>query len=88
MHLLANGIYAHDERYATNLISWIETIIFIRGVIIQMKPMKWCNNIFDKQILPIKCKNNTILTKNENKKIRFFVLPIFDGVIMDGHPII
>ena len=22
--------------------------IFIRGVIIQMKPMKWCNNIFDK----------------------------------------
>ena len=23
----------------------------------------------------------------ENKKMRFFVLPIFDGVIMDSHPI-
>ena len=23
----------------------------------------------------------------ENQKMRSFVLPIFDGVIMDGHPI-
>ena len=43
----ANGIYARDERQAMNLVSWIETFIFIRGVIIQMKPMKWCNNIFE-----------------------------------------
>ena len=25
------------------------------------------------------CKNNTILNKNENKKTRLFVLPVFDG---------
>ena len=45
-----NGIYARDECHAMNLVSWIETFIFIRGVIIQMKPLKWCrpNNIFDK----------------------------------------
>ena len=48
MHLFANRIYARDECHAMNLVSWIETFIFIRGVIIQMKPMKWCNNIFDK----------------------------------------
>ena len=47
-HLYANRIYARDEHHAMNLVSWIETFIFIRGVIIQMKPMKWCNNIFDK----------------------------------------
>ena len=41
MHLYANGIYAHDERHARILVSWIETSIFIRGVIIQMKPMKF-----------------------------------------------
>ena len=70
-HLYANGIYAHDECHAMNLVSWIETFIFIRGVVIQMKPMKWCNNIFDKYIMPMKCKNNTILTKNENKRWDF-----------------
>ena len=46
MHLYANEIYACDECQAINLVSWIETFIFIRGVIIQMKPMKWCDNIF------------------------------------------
>ena len=40
MHLYANGIYTRDERHTMNLVSWIETFIFIRGVIIQMKPMK------------------------------------------------
>ena len=45
-HLYANGIYARDELHAMNLVSWIETFIFIWGVIVQMKPMKWCNNIF------------------------------------------
>ena len=40
MHLYANGIYARDKRHVMNLVSWIETFIFIRGVIIQMKPMK------------------------------------------------
>ena len=34
MHLHANGIYARDERQAMNLVSWIETFIFKRGVII------------------------------------------------------
>ena len=29
----------------------------------------------------------TILTKNENKRWDFCVLPIFDDVKMDGHPI-
>ena len=47
-HLYANEIYACDKRHAMNLVSWIETFIFIRVVIIQMKPMKWCINIFDK----------------------------------------
>ena len=41
--------------------------------------MKWCNNIFDK-LSPMKCKNITILTKNENKGWDVFVLPTFDGV--------
>ena len=40
MYLYANGIHVRDERHAMNLVSWIETFIFIRGVIIQMKPMK------------------------------------------------
>ena len=35
----------------------------------------------------MKCKNKTILTKNENKRWKFFIMPIFDGIIMDGHPI-
>ena len=39
-NLYANKIYACDERHAMILVSWIETFIFIRGVIIQMKPMK------------------------------------------------
>ena len=43
MHLYANKIYAYDECHAMILVSWIETFIFIRGVIIQMKPMKQCN---------------------------------------------
>ena len=42
------SIHAHDECHAMILVSWIEAFIFRRGVIIQMKPMKWCNNIFDK----------------------------------------
>ena len=47
-HFYANGIYAREKRHAMNLVTWIETFIFIRGEIIQMKPMKWCNGIFDK----------------------------------------
>ena len=31
--------YASDKRHAMILVSWIETFIFIRGVIIQMKPL-------------------------------------------------
>ena len=38
--LYANGIYACDKRHALILVSWIETFIFITGVIIQMTPMK------------------------------------------------
>ena len=49
--------------------------IFKRGVIIQIAPGEWCNNIFDKQIPLIKCKNNTILTKNENKRCNFLFCP-------------
>ena len=45
--LYANGIYARDECHSMIVVSWIETFIFMRGVIIQMMPMKWCNNIFD-----------------------------------------
>ena len=45
--MYANGIYTRDERHAMILISWIETFSFIRGVIIQMTPMKWYN-IFNK----------------------------------------
>ena len=33
-YLYANGIYARDELHAMNLVSWIETFIFIKGVII------------------------------------------------------
>ena len=36
-HLYTNEIYARDERHAKILVSWSS---FIRGVIIQMKPMK------------------------------------------------
>ena len=43
-----NRIYACEEHHAMNLISWIETFIFIRGVIIQMKSIKLCYDIFDK----------------------------------------
>ena len=57
------------------LVSWIETFIFISGVIIQMTPMKWPNNIFDEYIPRIRYKNNTILTKNENKKLDFLLCP-------------
>ena len=39
-HLYTNGIDASDEGHAMILVSWIEIFIFIRGVIIQMKPMK------------------------------------------------
>ena len=39
-HLYANGIHARDESHVINLVFWIETFIFIRGVINQMKPMK------------------------------------------------
>ena len=31
-----------------DFVSWIETFIFTRGVIIQMKPMEWWNDMFDK----------------------------------------
>ena len=34
----ANEIYARDECHAMIFDSWIETFIFTRGVIIQMKP--------------------------------------------------
>ena len=47
-HLYANKIYVCDDRNLMILVSWIETFIFIRGVIIQMTPVKWCDNIFDK----------------------------------------
>ena len=47
-HLYANEIYGRDEHYAMILVSWIEIFNFIRGVIIEMKRMKWGNNIFDK----------------------------------------
>ena len=40
MHMYANEIYARDERHTMILISWIETFIFIRDLIIQMKPVK------------------------------------------------
>ena len=46
--MYTNEIYARDKRHVMILVSWIETFIFVRGVIIQMKPMKWCNDIFDK----------------------------------------
>ena len=45
--LYANWIYVRGERHTMILVSWIETFIFIRGVIIQMMPMKWCDNIFE-----------------------------------------
>ena len=48
MHLYANEIYMRDKRHAMILVSLIETFISIKDVIIQMKSMKWCNNIFDK----------------------------------------
>ena len=48
MQLYANEIYEHNKRHAIILVSWIDTFIFIRGEIIQMKPMKWSNDIFDK----------------------------------------
>ena len=42
---VANGIYTRGECHAMILVSWIGTFIFIMGVIVQMMPMKWCNNI-------------------------------------------
>ena len=45
-HLYANKINVHDKCHVVIFVPWIETFIFIRDVIIQMKPMKWCNNIF------------------------------------------
>ena len=47
MRLYTNETYARDEQHAMILVSWIETLIFIRGVIIQMKPIK-CSNFFGK----------------------------------------
>ena len=38
--LYANGIYTRNECHAMILVSWIETFISIRSVIIQMKLMK------------------------------------------------
>ena len=35
-----SGMYAHDKWHPMILVSWIEAFIFIRGVIIQMEPMK------------------------------------------------
>ena len=40
MHRYTNRIYTRDGCHAKILVSWIETFIFKRGVIIQMKPMK------------------------------------------------
>ena len=84
-------IFARAERHAMIVVSSIETFIFIRGVIIQiMYDLKWCNNILDKKIPPMKCKTNTILlTKNENKRLRFFVLIQYfnrDGYWLRQHP--
>ena len=39
--LYANEIYACEESHAMILISWIETFVFVRDVIIQMMPKKW-----------------------------------------------
>ena len=39
-HLFTNRICTCDERHVMILVSWIETFIFIRGVIIQMMLMK------------------------------------------------
>ena len=41
-------------------------------------------------VLNLKCVSNLVVNhyvEIEKKKTRFFVLPIFDGVIIDGHPI-
>ena len=43
-HLYANEICARDERHAIIFVSRIETFIFLRGIFIQKKPMKWCND--------------------------------------------
>ena len=45
MHLYANGIYACDERYAMNLVSWIEKFIFRKGY---NETNEMMYNIFDK----------------------------------------
>ena len=77
--LYDNMIY---ERNKMILISCIETFIFKRDVIIQMVPIKWC-------LLQVNCADK--IQKSHNSKwewkIQFFVLRIFDCVIMDGYPI-
>ena len=52
--------------------AWVETIIFTRDVIIQMTPINYLMIfLFDKLILLIIYKYNTILTTNENKRWDF-----------------
>ena len=65
------------------LITWIETFFSPeRGVIIQMMPKTSRNNILNKYISLIKCKNdNTIQNKNDSKiDPLFFALHIFARV--------
>ena len=64
--LNANRIYMHDECHSMNLVSWIEIHISIWSVIIQWHQINYV--IYFWPILLIKCKNNIILTKNENKR--------------------
>ena len=66
---------------------WTETFIFTRGIVIQIKPIDKNDVITFLAINPIdKVQTNSILTKNENKSDIFLLLPIFDGVLLDGHP--
>ena len=47
-HLYANKIYVCDDRNPDEFgfLDW--NIYFHKGVIIQMMPVKWCDNIFNK----------------------------------------
>ena len=66
-----------DKRHAMILVSWIETLTFIRDVIIFLtsKSCGW------------KCKIKAILTKNENKRWDFFCLSLMVSYWMLIHMI-
>ena len=50
--------------------------------------VKWCDNIFDKKITPIKCKNNTVLTMNKNKRWDFCSFLFCPSLMVSyGYPI-